>query len=45
MKRDNRPVIVTFAIAIFILGVLAGAYITDHASRPQTIEAQEVRAS
>jgi hypothetical protein len=42
VKRDNRPVIVTFALAIFILGMLTGAYITDHAHRAQTIEAQEV---
>ncbi|WJN62595.1 hypothetical protein [Streptomyces phage phiScoe1] len=31
MKRDNHPVIVTFMLAIFILGMLTGAVITDHA--------------
>lgn len=33
MKRDNRPVIVTFAVAIFVLGMLAGAYITSFQQR------------
>jgi hypothetical protein len=42
VKRDNRPVIVTFAVVIFILGMLTGAYITDHANQTHTIEAQEV---
>jgi hypothetical protein len=42
VKRDNSPVIVTFMLAVFILGMLSGAVITDHAWKAQTRQTQEV---
>ncbi|QPB09882.1 hypothetical protein KGG73_gp48 [Streptomyces phage Sentinel] len=42
MKRDNAPVIVTFMLAVFILGMLSGAVITDHAWKAQINQTQEV---
>lgn len=40
-QRDNRPVIVTFMLAIFVLGMLTGAVITDHAWKARTYETRE----
>jgi hypothetical protein len=42
-RRDDRPVIVTFMLAIFVLGMLTGAVITDHAWKAKSNETQEVR--
>jgi hypothetical protein len=36
-------VIVTFMLAVFILGMLSGALITDHTWKAKTNETQEVR--
>ncbi|MFJ3775262.1 hypothetical protein ACIPX0_26575 [Streptomyces sp. NPDC090075] len=36
MKQDHRPVIVTFVVAVFVLGMLTGALITDHAWKAST---------
>lgn len=43
MRRDNSPVVVTFMLATFILGMLSGALITDHAWERQVNETREVR--
>lgn len=41
MRHDNSPVVVTFMLAIFILGMLSGALITDHAWKAETHRTQE----
>ncbi|QJD50702.1 membrane protein [Streptomyces phage Issmi] len=41
MRRDNTPVIVTFVVAVFVLGLLSGAVITDHAWKASTRQTQE----
>jgi hypothetical protein len=34
--RDNRPTIAVIMLAIFVLGMLTGAVITDHAWKAAT---------
>jgi hypothetical protein len=41
VRRDNTPVIVTFMVAVFVLGLLSGALITDHAWKASTHQTQE----
>lgn len=41
--RDPRPVIAVFVTAVFILGMLSGSLITDHAWERQVNETREVR--
>ncbi|ATI18919.1 hypothetical protein SEA_SQUEAKYCLEAN_56 [Streptomyces phage SqueakyClean] len=40
--RDDRPVIVVILLASFILGMLTGAVITDHAWKAKINQTQEV---
>ncbi|MEU0674509.1 hypothetical protein ABZ330_16750 [Streptomyces sp. NPDC006172] len=42
-RRDDRPTIVVFLIAAFVLGALNGALITDHAWKTQTSQTQEAQ--
>ncbi|AUG87242.1 hypothetical protein KGG77_gp26 [Streptomyces phage Omar] len=39
--RDDRYPIAVFVIAVFILGCLTGAVITDHAWKTETNQKQE----
>ncbi|MDX3525117.1 hypothetical protein P1P75_01300 [Streptomyces sp. ID05-39B] len=39
--RDERPAIAVFMVAIFILGMLTGALITDHAWKAEINQTEE----